>query len=93
MHLDKDSIGPTNASQINLDKIFEELDNLNSNDMDLTTRIQYLEKALKGSLGTIKIHTTEINELKLNSGPMEPIKTDGPIDTSAIFAKIKQVEV
>ena len=93
MHMDKDSIGPTNASQINLDKIFEELDNLNSNDMDLTTRIQYLEKALKGSLGTIKIHTTEINELKLNSGPMEPIKTDGPIDTSAIFAKIKQVEV
>ena len=49
---------------------------------------------LKATSGTIKVHTNEIEELKLNNSiPMEPIKTDGPIDTNAIFAKIKALEV
>ena len=62
--------------------------------MCLTTRIQKLENMLKATSGTIKVHTNEIEELKLNNSiPMEPIKTDGPIDTNAIFAKIKALEV
>ena len=62
--------------------------------MCLTTRIEKLENMLKATSGTIKVHTNEIEELKLNNSiPMEPIKTDGPIDTNAIFAKIKALEV
>ena len=82
------------VSQANLDAVFEELENLNNNDSCLTTRIQKLEQMLRQASGTIKVHTDEINELKINSSvSMEPIKTDGPIDTNASFAKIKALEI
>ena len=77
---------------MNLERVFDEIDALNSTDNCLATRIQILEKALKANHGIVKQHTVEINELKnASSVPMEPIKTDGPIDTSAIFQQINQL--
>lgn len=73
--------------------VFEEIENLNSNDYCLTTRIQKLEQALAKANGTIKVHGKDIDELKLNANVQVDIPTDGNIDTNAIFAKIKALEV
>ena len=60
---DKDDAA-TNASFLNLERVFDELDALNSTDNCLATRIQILEKALKANHTVVKQHTVDINELK-----------------------------
>ena len=78
------------APQSELDKIMEEIDKLNENDLCLTTRVQILEKGLGAANNTLNVHTTDINALK-NVKPIEMPET-GEIDTSAIFKAIKAVE-
>lgn len=70
-----------------LDKVMAEIDKLNSNDYDLTTRVQILEKALREAHSQVNINMNDITALK-------SVKVDipaGEIDTSAIFAKIAEV--
>ena len=73
--------------------VFEEIENLNNNDYCLTTRIQTLEKMLAHQKVTTNKHTTEIDELKMAAPVSVPVATDGSVDTSAIFQKIKALEV
>ncbi len=76
----------TSASQRNLEKVFDEIEALNNTDSCLTTRIQKLEAAIRANHKTVTVHTSEIAELKMNSNvKIEPIATDGNIDTSAIL--------
>lgn len=79
-----------------MEKILLEIEALNNCDMDLTARMQILEKALKGTTIQVNTNVKDISDLKIKMEGLlnvEPVSATGDIDTGALIKLIKSLEV